>query len=331
MIEIKPIEKNEDKIWNSIVKEHPNGTIFHTLEWMNILKQFYKVKTLHLGIYQDNKLSGVFPFCIQRKGIFNIYMSPLHEAATPYGGPIVKADIIDEVIELFSSFSRKSSYFDITLTPNMNLTGNILDKYHPDTKYTYILPLDHDIEKLWGNLNKKCRNMVRKAQKNNICVVDEKEPESLKIFSDMTTKTFERNNSSTSLSEKFNRTVFEALHDTGNIKLLFAKQADQIMAGAIFLTFADRVYYWQGASYPKYNHYAPNNLIQWNLIEWAANNGYKQYDLLGADIPGIAKFKRSFGGKKVGYEYIYRANSPFAKFGRDAYIWWRKHVKKDLI
>ena len=61
MIELKVVEREELEEWDNIVKGSPYGTIFHTLEWMEILEKTFKVEKLQLGIYKSNELVGVFP------------------------------------------------------------------------------------------------------------------------------------------------------------------------------------------------------------------------------------------------------------------------------
>ena len=63
----------------------------------------------------------------------------------------------------------------------------------------------------------------------------------------------------------------------------------------------------------------PNNLIHWNVIEWAKERGYKEYDLWG--IPanptlnhplwGVYKFKKGFNG--VTHKFIGAYDLPFNK------------------
>jgi lipid II:glycine glycyltransferase (peptidoglycan interpeptide bridge formation enzyme) len=51
----------------------------------------------------------------------------------------------------------------------------------------------------------------------------------------------------------------------------------------------------------RFNAYRPSNLLQWNIIKWANNSGYTQYNMVWAPLPGypeysITRFKLGFGG-----------------------------------
>ena len=329
MIELKILEERELKEWNKIVGESPYGTIFHTLEWMEILEKTYKVKKLPLGIYEKEELIGVLPAFLQRKGIFKLITSPLREAATPYGGPIIKESLLRDVTLAFDKFTKSIGYVDVTFSPKMRLDYEILKKYNYEERFTYILNLDQDIDNVWKNLNKKCRNMIRKAEKSDVKIIEGDKKEYLEEYYKMVEDAYKKSNIKPPISTKYYKILFEALYPN-NLKILFAEYDGRLIAGAIFPYFEDRIYYWDGASHQEYNKVAPNNLIQWHLIEWAVENRFKVYDMIGANIPSIAKFKASFGGDRIGYFYVYKFNSAWAKYGRKAYVWWRKSIRKDL-
>jgi lipid II:glycine glycyltransferase (peptidoglycan interpeptide bridge formation enzyme) len=330
MIELKILEKNELKEWNKIVRESPYGTIFHTLEWMEILERTYNVKKLPIGIYQDDKMIGVFPAFLQRKAFLKLITSPLREAATPYGGPLIKENFLKEVALAFDKFTKNMSYIDITFSPKMDLNGKILRSSNYEERFTYILNLDQEIDDIWKNLNKKCRNMIRKAEKSNVKIIEGDKKEYLEEYYKMVEDTYKKSNMKPPISMKYYQMVFDVLYPKKQLKVLFAEYDGKLIAGAIFPYFEDRIYYWDGASYQEYNKVAPNNLIQWHLIEWAVKNEFKVYDMIGANIPSIAKFKASFGGDMARYFYVYKFNSVLAMYGRSAYVWWRKNIRKDL-
>lgn len=329
MIELKIFEGNKLKEWNNIAKESPYGTIFHTLEWMEVLERVHCVQKLSLGIYKKDELIGIFPAFSRRKGFIELITSPLREAATPYGGPIIKENLLKEAILAFDEFTKDASYVDITFSPKLSLNDEILSNYNYDERFTYILNLNQAKDDIWKNLNKKCRNAVRKAEKSNVRIIEGDKKAYLEEYYKMVEDTYKKSNTKPPISIKYYKTVFEVLYPD-NLKVLFAEYDGKLIAGAIFPYFYDRIYYWDGASYPEYNNVAPNNLIQWHLIGWAVENEFKIYDMIGANIPSIAKFKASFGGDLVRYFYIYKFNSVLAKYGRKSYIWWRKNVRKDL-
>ncbi|MBP2144642.1 lipid II:glycine glycyltransferase (peptidoglycan interpeptide bridge formation enzyme) [Methanofollis sp. W23] len=328
MIKFEMLDDGDE--WNRVVRASPYGTVFHTFEWMDVLEQQYKVQKIPLGIFENGDLIGVFPAFLQRKGIFNILVSPLHEAATPYAGPVVGNNKLSDVIRAFDIYSECADYYDITFSPGYVYDDNVLENLDFQERYTYILNLDQSIDIIWKNLNKKCRNAIRKAKKSDVTIVEGNSQRDLEDFWEMIEVTFQKWDTESPISVDYTRAVYDAFSQNEQFKMIFAERDGERIGGAIFLCFADKIYYWQGASYPDYYRYAPNNLIQWHIIQWAVQNGFRIYDMLGANIPSIAKFKSSFGGDLVSYSYLYKSHSSLADAGRGAYVWWRKNVKRDL-
>jgi lipid II:glycine glycyltransferase (peptidoglycan interpeptide bridge formation enzyme) len=122
------------------------------------------------------------------------------------------------------------------------------------------------------------------------------------------------------ISRQFYTHVFNTFQPK-NAKVLFAEYKGQLIAGAVFLLYKDSLYYWDGVSYSygELRRFSSNNLIIWELIEWASKNGFKIFDMVGAQVPGIAKFKASFGGDLVAYPYLHRSTSLFSSVGRALY------------
>ncbi len=99
---------------------------------------------------------------------------------------------------------------------------------------------------------------------------------------------------------------------------MLARKDNDIVAGAIILCFNRHLYFWDGVSFRKFYHLAPNNLLHWNVIEWGFENGMTQYDMMGANIPNIARFKMSFGAHKQSYVLAHKGFT------------WRASIEKQL-
>ena len=122
---------------------------------------------------------------------------------------------------------------------------------------------------------------------------------------------------------KSTKLIFVAL-----LTVLLASVNEQTIAGAFFLHFADKIYFWDGVALPDHYKLNASNLLQWSIIEWAANNGYRHYDMLGANIPSIARFKLSFGGELTPYIYVYRDLTSKSYLTRKLYGWVMPHIGK---
>jgi hypothetical protein len=112
------------------------------------------------------------------------------------------------------------------------------------------------------------------------------------------------------LPKTFYGRVVGELGPKGMAKFLLASYDGHLIAGVIVLPYKDTLYGWHMASHKEYWHLAPNDFLQWELIKWAKQEGYRYYDLLRVEpdhLPGIAHWKTSFGGDTVPCYYVRKA------------------------
>ncbi len=90
-------------------------------------------------------------------------------------------------------------------------------------------------------------------------------------------------------------------------RLYMAYYEGQPIAGTLAIWYGDKVWYLYGASANEHRNLMPNYMLQWNMIEWAVEQGCRIYDFrgvpgrVGEDHPlyGLYKFKLGFGGDYV--------------------------------
>jgi predicted N-acyltransferase len=115
--------------------------------------------------------------------------------------------------------------------------------------------------------------------------------------------------------------VSRVLGASGKVRVVFAKYQDQVVAGQIFLIHGNHLYFWDAASKQEYNYLRANNLIQWHIIRWACSHGLRVYDMMGANIPRIAQFKKGYGGSFVPYSTFVYTRGFLARVGELGYKW----------
>jgi hypothetical protein len=289
------------KKWDNLVYKLGNGMIFHTTSWLNIIEETLGIKKHLFGIYKNNKLFDIFPFFMKKIGPLNFIWSP-PVAQTLYGGCLRESSVF-HVLKIINNYNP--IYANIFFVPGLYAKSNERGYFEKEA-HTCVIDLTLSLDELWKNLNKKCRNSVRKSQDNKVKIVEGDLDDLDKYYAIL------KNSKRMIMPIKFYRRVFETYPK--NIKFLLAKYKNRIISGSIFILFKKRAYYWDNASLLKFLKYAPNNLVQWHFIEWASENKFKDYDMLGATIPGLERFKLSFGGKLVPYKCLYRGPFPLKFF-----------------
>ncbi len=233
--------------------------------------------------------------------IFRLIGSPLRGGFIPCGE--IEASLSNDSLNklLLKLFWRsKGGFAEITfgesvphiLPPLLRLI------YKKIEKYTFLIDLTPSIEQIFANMSQRARNMIRKAEKNNVLVKTIHQPteRDLLIFYSMLENTFAKSRSRPPHRMSFYRAIFKS-----NIRYLFlcAQQGREICGFALFLYDRTEAFYIAGTSTIQGNKLAASSLLQWSAIQEFKGYGVKVYDLGGGGIPSIDKFKRSFGGQIV--------------------------------
>ena len=88
-IEVKVADKSELGKWNEWVSLSPHGTIFHTLDWLKIVKKYKNMELIPIVGYRGNEVIGLFPLFLIKKGRFKGAFSPPPKTSIPYLGPSI--------------------------------------------------------------------------------------------------------------------------------------------------------------------------------------------------------------------------------------------------
>jgi predicted N-acyltransferase len=321
MIHFKLLDETAEDAWDGVAANSAAGTVFHTWAWMRVIEKLKGAEKLPYGIFHRNELIGVFPLFRVRYGPMTVLASPL--GGVGYGGLLVDRARHRAVIEHLDSLlqSLDADYIELRASDTWAQSAWATAQYTVKELQTYVLPLNQDPEEAWSNLKKECRTAVRKARKNDVEIGEATDKGFLDTYFEMVKETFSKSKRPPPLSQQDYGFVWDVLKPYDRIKVLLARHENQVVAGGIFLRFSDKIYYWDGASFPAYYSLNANNLLHWTLIEWGANNGLRQYDMMGANIPGIARFKKSFGGELQSYIYAYKTVTWRADLGRRFYQW----------
>ena len=306
-VDLSNLTAEDEHDLNYILHHSKDATIFHTIEWNKILIEKFGANNKTLIARIDVSPVGMYTFYnLKRHKFLRTCMSPIYKFESVFGGPIavdnhnfITKDLLKE-----SERIARGTIYSIQTPPGYDTYPLAEMGYDITTWYTSILDLQKS-EELWKGLNKKTRNMVRKAMKNGVNII-EGDTSSVAEYYEMIKETFTRVGVTNILPMMFYKAILENLKPKNMVKMLLAEHDNKPIAGAIFLCYKDTVYYWHGASYREYSNVAPNNLIQWEIIKWGNENGYKHYDLVRIEpdrLPGIAAFKMGWGGDTVEFYY----------------------------
>ena len=174
-------------------------------------------------------------------------------------------------------------------------------------KYLFVLELKgRSADQIFADFKSNTRNHIRKAEKMGVKVreLGREELNKLKQITESTSKRRHFTDRSLSYYEQ----MYDLFHDHGEVKFIIA-EADKItLSAAMFMLYGDEVVYLFSGSDEKYmKEYNAQYAIQWHMIQYATEHGFKDYNFYGiSGLPddshpdGIYDFKKGFTSEETG-------------------------------
>ncbi len=172
---------------------------------------------------------------------------------------------------------------------------------------TRLIDLAPDEESLLGQMSKKHRQYVHKAERDGVTVAQlspsampDETALALADFYQIYADTAARAGFAVRVQDYYERvwTLFAA---SGHARLFFALIGGERVATLFHFTCGDRAAEAYGGMTDAGADSRANYLLKWEAVRSFRAGGFSSYDLWGIATGGIAKFKEGFGGRQVDY------------------------------
>ena len=248
----------------------------------------------------------------ENRELVNFFFKNLKNYAKSHNGYVLSIDPYYELIERARDGEKKEGGFnhEKALRNIKNLGFQPVPSTMP--KYLFVLELKNRTkDQLFADLKRNTRNHVRKAEKMGVKVRELKREE-LNIFKQITESTSNRRHF-TDRPLSYYEQMYDLFHDRGEVQFLLAEAEIEgkatPLSAAMFMLYGDEVIYLYSGSDEKYmKDYNAQYLIQWHMIKFALQNGFKRYNFYGIQgLPdksskdyGIYDFKKGFTSTETG-------------------------------
>ncbi len=197
-------------------------------------------------------------------------------------------------------------------------SGFVKAKKEVQPRSTYILDLTRSLDELLAGFESKFRYNIKVAEKNGVEVREDNSENAVEEFYRIYQETRKRQTFIIHPISYYKKIFLEIINKKMG-SIFIAYKGTQPIAGVFIFCFGNRAWYMYGASSNEFRNIMPNNLIHWNVIKWAKEKGFKEYDLWG--IPsnpheghplwGVYRFKKGFNAELV--KFIGSYDYPFNK------------------
>ncbi len=181
--------------------------------------------------------------------------------------------------------------------------------------------LTEDIETIFGKIHSSSRRNIRKADRAGVSVRITVQESDLRAFFEMHLKI--RKNKYQLLAQPycFLQNIWRNFVETGQGALMLAEHEGNIIGGTFYLKWKDRLYYKFNASSPDAQNMRPNDLLMWEGVKYAKEEGLTFLDLGLSDWgqDGLIRYKQKYATEEKTISFL-RFTPEGAAGERDAQI-----------
>lgn len=304
---IKLIDLAHSSEWDEIVKSFVGWDIYYLSGYV---KAFY----IHgdgdpyLLYYEEKGLRAIYVYMRRETSLVGVY-----DSVTPYGygGVLFDGDTSEEKRKAFWD-AYVAKMYEEKIADNFVRYHPVLKNAEPMKVVSNVIDLGKTIaldltspEVIWKNIISKNRNMIRKAEKNEIEIRHGRDLELFHEFRRIYNITMDKDNAEEYyyFEDKFYESIHKDLHD--NYEMFYAVLNDEIIAMSIMLYGNRQMHYHLSGSMIEYRNLAPSNLLLYKAALWGCEQGFKTFHLgggVGSGEDNLYKFKAAFN-KMSDYQF----------------------------
>lgn len=321
--------------WDGFVARR-GGDILQTSLWGRV-KAHAGWSPVRLIARHNNEIVGGFQLLSKR-------VIPGARLAVVLRGPLnddIHPGLFDLLLKKMQSLCQRRSIQFLLIQPPLLQPSPAKPVQLPDTFYrssfefmvlaTTIVDLKPEPDALLKNMRSKTRYNIQLGLRKGI-EVREGSRADIGTLHRLLQRTGERQGFDPQAVSHFEM-MWDILAPAGHVKIFFAELDGDPISALLAVAFGDTVVYKRGGWSGKYGSYHPNEVLHWQVMNWAKNSGYSYYDFDGIDLSAaralldgavlssenpasVTRFKLGFGGRAVIlpelYEYV---KNPAVRWG----------------
>ncbi|SFB94116.1 Acetyltransferase involved in cellulose biosynthesis, CelD/BcsL family [Halobiforma haloterrestris] len=315
--------------WNRYVERSDGTNPFFRAEALRLQADDTGTTPHLLAGFKGQEAVGLLPIFEYNRGPITGAFSPAPRSWSCYLGPATlnvdklkrrKADrrvrrFLEGAIEWIE---REISpvYTKIVAAEFEDVRPFVWNDFDVQPGYTYVVDLADagDEEELAKRFSSDARSNVRNADEDAY-VVEEGDNEDVGEIVDQVARRYESQGQSFHLSPEFARAAHATLPD-GSIRPYVCRVDGDTVGGILVVESDTTRYRWQGGVKPDVDvDLAINDLLDWHVMRDGLREGLERYDLVGAGVPSINRYKAKFN---PGLETNYTITS--GAFGLDLLV-----------
>jgi len=291
-----------------------NSTIYQTYEYG--LVRYGEKNISNIVIYSDNKVIGAaqirfINIPLVKKKIAHIKFGPLWKLK----GEEESLDNFNSIIECIRYVLGDVNGFCINILLNeynyenefienitkIFLSHNFCISKKVGTERTLVLDTSCSLDEVRKSFSTNWRNMLNKAEKNDLEIVQSTGDELFDIFLDMHQQTVERKNFISGVNYFEYKKIQNLLPEKYKIQIFTCLKDGKSIGSASVSAIGNKGIYIMAATGNEWKELPKAYILQWSIIKWLKERGVVSYDLGGinpVENPSVFHFKNGLAGKR---------------------------------
>ena len=298
------------KAWAEFVKAHPQGNIFQTPEMYDVYACAEHVTPIAIAVMEGDEIIGVLVAQYMTNG--GALASWITARSIITGGPLARNNdpaIIQALLDAYKKqLPCKTIYSEIRPIYPMNDMPGWKRVGH----YNLVMRLEKTEEELFEQMHKERRRNVNQAIKAGLTFRELTTADEIQQVVALIEKTYRRKHVPIGYLNMFDK-VQGILKDYAHFFGCYTAEG-QMIAGQVRLCYGTLVYAWFAGSDEDFFKLRPNDFTMWNVIRWAREKGYKEFDFGGGGEPGkpygVRDYKLKYGCEMYDYGRYILAHRP---------------------
>ncbi len=300
----------DKKIWETYLLSRKPGTFLQSWNWGET-NALIGQRVKRFGVFDENKVIGIFQLIHQAAKRGNHYIIP--------GGPIIdynNSDLLNFTFQALRRFLLSEKAWFVRIRPDVPDTeilrkklrerGLLAAPMHLHGENTLVLDITKDEEVLLKEMRKTTRYLIKKSLTEGYSIRLSNDPNDVDLLYKLQKETAGRHK-----FVGFRKDLFEAQMKTfgkdKQAQLFVCEKNHKPLVAAIIIFYGEKAFYHHSGSANKARNTNASYFLQWQVIKYAKEQGYRYYDFWGIAptsdprhrFSGVTTFKTGFGGLKV--------------------------------
>ncbi len=311
--------------WDAFTNASPQGSLFSSWLWKGVVERGTPFSMRIYGVCLNNRLAAGVVLMEKRQIGHLVALNPL---LTPYQGfllpPPSSSKLSDRLSRehraltvLIKFLERRYAQIDLYNVPALTDVRPFLQhRWRAVPRFTYYLNIA-DLDALWEGFDGSVRRAIKKAQRSEL-TVGKMQCTPGEIFN-LLEQTFQKQGGKNPIPETLiDVIVADEKLSEHRVCIGARTPGGELISAIVCLWDERRAYYLLAASNPAFLSTGVNSLLIWELARYLSNTGIHSLDFIGANIPGIARFKETLNPETITYYRLERWTSPIFRISKKA-------------